>query len=112
MILKQVSFYVTGKVQNVMFRQTFIRAAKNRKLKGGASNDAKNHQLVHCSLEGDDAVISELINKLKTGQPLNSWGAVVQVLQSYDQFIEFSNHQVTTENVSRFNWAPNVTFYI
>lgn len=112
MILKQVSFYVTGKVQNVMFRQTFIRAAKNRKLKGGASNDAKNHQLVHCSLEGDDAIIDELIHQLKTVQPLNSWGAAVQGLQFYDNFIEFSNHQVTTDNVSGFNWAPDVIFYL
>ncbi len=95
-----------------MFRQTFIRAAKNRKLKGGASNDERNQQLVHCSLEGDEEVIDNLIQLLKTVQPLNSWGAAVQALQSYDDFIEFSDHQVTTDNVSGFNWAPNVVFYL
>lgn len=79
---------------------------------GGATNDAENHQLVHCSLEGDDAAVDELIDKLKAGQPINSWGAVVKSLQFYDDFIDFSSHQVTTDNVSRFNWAPDVTFYL
>lgn len=95
-----------------MFRQTFIRAAIKRELTGGASNDAENHQLVHCSLEGDDAVVDELIAKLRAGQPLNSWGAVVRDLQFYPSFIEFSKHQVTTDNVRRFDEPTNVEFYL
>ncbi|SES71107.1 Acylphosphatase [Nitrosomonas marina] len=110
--MKKISFYVTGNVQNVMFRQTFIRGAQQRKLAGGASNDAADTNRVHCSLVGDAAVIDEMIGKLQAGKPINSWQARVESLHVYDHFIELFEHQVTTDNVSRFNWSPNVEFYL
>ncbi len=66
-----------------MFRQTFIRAAIKRNLKGGASNDAKNHQQVHCSLEGNELAVNEMINKLQEGKRINSWNAYVNELHYY-----------------------------
>ncbi|SFK24213.1 Acylphosphatase [Nitrosomonas aestuarii] len=110
--MKRISFYVTGNVQNVMFRQTFIRGAQKRKLKGGASNDTKYSNRVHCSLEGESAAIDEMISKLRTGKPINSWNAHVEVLHFYDYFTEISEHQVTTENVNQHHWSPNVEFYL
>ncbi len=95
-----------------MFRQTFLRAAKKRKLKGGASNDAQDHARVHCSLIGDETAIDEMINKLRSGKPINSWNACVEELHLYDHFIELSEHQVSTENIDQFNWSPNVDFYL
>jgi len=108
----KLSFYVIGNVQNVMFRQTFNRAAKKRKLKAGASNDAEDPQRVHCSLIGDETVIHELLNKLREGEPINSWNAYIDELHYHDYFIELSEHQVTTDNVGRFNWSSNVEFYL
>lgn len=103
---------MTGNVQNVMFRQTFIRGAQQRKLEGGASNDAADTNRVHCSLVGDAAAIDEMIGKLQAGKPINSWQARVESLHVCDHFIELFEHQVTTDNVSRFNWSPNVEFYL
>ena len=110
--MKKVSFYVTGNVQNVMFRQTFIRGSLKRKIKGGVTNDSKNHHLAHCSLEGEESVVDEMINKLREGKPINSWNAQVEELHLYNHFIEFSDHQVNTDNVDNYNWSPGVDFYL
>jgi acylphosphatase len=110
--LKKVSFYVTGNVQEVMFRQTFIRGSLKRKIKGGVTNDSKNHHLVHCSLEGEESVVDEMMNKLREGKPINSWNAQVDELHLYDHFIEFSDHQVNTDNVDDYNWLLGVDFYL
>jgi acylphosphatase len=110
--LKKISFYVTGNVQGVMFRQTFIRAAEKRALRGGVSNDAKNNMCVHCSLIGDEEAIDQLITKLRTGRPINSWNAYVQELYLHEHFIELSKHQITTDNVNQFNWSPDIEFYL
>jgi acylphosphatase len=110
--LKKVSFYVTGNVQGAMFRQTFIRGAQKRKIKGGATNDSKDHHLVHCSLAGEESVVEEMMNKLREGNPLNSWNAQVDALHLHDHFIEFSDHQVNTDNVDNYHWSPEVDFYL
>jgi len=111
-VLKKISFYVIGNVQGVMFRQTFIHAAIKRKLKGGASNDAINQTLVHCSLIGEESIIEEMLSRLREGKPINTWNAYVSELHLYDHFIELSEHQVTTDNVNQFNWSRNVEFYL
>ena len=49
------SFEVHGKVQNVMFRQTFIRGAMKRHLSGGATNDPENERRSERSRSGPDA---------------------------------------------------------
>ena len=103
---------MTGNVQNVMFRQTFIRGSLQRKIKGGVTNDSKNHHLAHCSLEGEESVVDEMINKLREGKPINSWNAQVEELHLYNHFIEFSDHQVNTDNVDNYNWSPGVDFYL
>lgn len=95
-----------------MFRQTFIRGAQKRKLKAGATNDANNRDRVHCSLAGEAAVVDEMIKTLRERKPINSWNAYVEELHLYDHFVEISEHQVTTENVNRFHWSPNVEFYL
>ena len=110
--MKKISFYVTGKVQGVMFRQTFIRGSLKRKIKGGVTNDAKNHHMVHCSLAGDASAVDELMNKLREGKPINSWNAQVEELHLHDYFIEFSDHQVNTGNVDDYDWSPDVAFYL
>lgn len=103
---------MTGKVQGVMFRQTFIRGSLKRKIKGGVTNDSHNHHLVHCSLEGEASVVDEMINKLREGKPINSWNAQVDELHLYGHFIEISDHQVNTDNVDEYSWSPNVEFYL
>ncbi len=110
--VKRISFYVTGNVQNVMFRQTFIRGAQKRKLSGGATNDAQDIHRVYCSLVGDAVAIDDMVDQLQTGNPINSWNARVEVLHICDYFIDLSAHQVTTDNVNRFHWSPNVQFYL
>ncbi|SEQ85026.1 acylphosphatase [Nitrosomonas sp. Nm51] len=95
-----------------MFRQTFIRGAQQRELAGGASNDAKDPNRVHCSLAGNAAAIDEMIEKLQAGKPVNSWQARVEALHVYGHYIELSEHQVTTDNVNRFRWSPDVEFYL
>ena len=95
-----------------MFRQTFIRGAQKRKLQAGATNDANDNNRVHCSLAGEGAGVDDMINTLQAGKPINSWNACVEELHLYDHFIEISEHQVTTENVNRYHWSPNVEFYL
>eukprot|EP01122_Echinamoeba_exundans_P014742 TRINITY_DN6732_c0_g1_i1.p2 TRINITY_DN6732_c0_g1~~TRINITY_DN6732_c0_g1_i1.p2 ORF type:complete len:100 (+),score=16.53 TRINITY_DN6732_c0_g1_i1:23-301(+) len=71
-------FTVKGRVQQVMFRQTLIRAALKRNLRGGATNSKRDRNEVTFTLEGDGSKIDEIVNFMKTGKPPNSWGAQVE----------------------------------
>ena len=103
---------VRGTVQNVMFRQTFIRALQKKGLRGGATNNVTDKNEVLLTMEGDSQLIQELADKLKTKEKLNSWGALVEEFQELPEIIPIKNHQVTTENVDNFNWTPNVEMYL
>jgi len=103
------TFLVKGKVQGVMFRQTLIRAALKRNLKAGASNLPIGNE-VRFTLEGDNNLIQEIVDFIKSGRPINNWNAKI------DEIIEEkkpdSTYQVTTENVDTMNWSPNVEMYL
>lgn len=109
---KEVYFLVEGRVQGVMFRQTFIRAAQFRGLKGGATNVSGDR--VSCFLAGEADQVQQVMDGLESGRPINSWGAVVDHLLplNEDKGIPFEQHQVTTENVDSFHWNPNVDMYL
>jgi acylphosphatase len=106
------NFQVTGRVQGVMFRQTFIRAAEKSGLKGAASNMPDGS--VCCLLSGDSDKIEEIHQRLSSGMKLNSWGATVEELTilSPDQTLPFQQHQVTTSNVDSFGWSSGVEMYL
>jgi acylphosphatase len=103
------TFLVKGKVQGVMFRQTLIRGAQKRKLKCGASNLSDGNS-VKFTLEGNNDLIQEIIDFIKSGRPINNWNARI------DELIEEGKpeaiYQVTTENVDTMNWNPNVEMYL
>ncbi len=107
-----VSFKVYGKVQGVMFRQTFIRACNARGLKGAASNLSDG--TVSCYISGDADMIDDLVTNLHSGNEINSWGAYVEKLIPIADLegIPFEKHQVTTANVDSFNWSPDVDMYL
>ena len=108
----QVYFKVSGKVQGVMFRQTFIRACHSRGLKAAASNLSDG--TVACYISGETGLIDDLMANLLSGKELNSWGACVDKMIpiSFTECIPFERHQVTTDNVDTFNWNPNVDMYM
>lgn len=89
-----------------------MRGAQKRKLRGGASNDILDHNRVYCSLIGDEAIVDEMLDRLRAGCAVNSWNARVEILHLCEHFIDLSEHQVTTDNVNRFNWSSNVEFYL
>ncbi len=105
-----VSGVVEGKVQNIMFRQTFIRGLINRGLRGGATN-LDNIKRVSFTIEGNDNLIKEVIDNLSSSEVLNSWGAKVEKLFISDKVIPIQDHQVTTDNVDDHNWRQDVDFY-
>ncbi len=107
-----VLFKVSGKVQGVMFRQTFIRACHTRGLKAAASN--LNDGTVSCYVYGDTDMIDDIIVNLLSGKEINSWGAYIdKVIPISDvEGIPFERHQVTTSNVDSFNWNPDLDMYI
>ncbi len=106
------NFLVTGRVQGVMFRQTFIRAAENCGLKGAASNMPDG--TVCCLLSGAKEKIEEIQQRLRSGMKLNSWGAVVEelIIISPELALPFQQHQVTTSNVDSFGWSSGVEMYL
>ncbi|OFZ13020.1 MAG: hypothetical protein A2X86_09360 [Bdellovibrionales bacterium GWA2_49_15] len=103
---------VKGKVQGVMFRQTFIRALLKRQLLGGVSNDPREHDRVSFTIQGDEQKISEVLERLISVVPLNSWGASVTHLELLGAAIPIEQHQVTTANVDNFRWTQSVEFYL
>ncbi|KAI9910892.1 hypothetical protein PsorP6_011122 [Peronosclerospora sorghi] len=105
---------VRGKVQNVMFRQTVIRAMQKRGLEGGATNDSHDKNLVQMTLRGDPERIQDLIAVLREGKPINDWGAQPTSVEdvSSEQGMTLEAHQVTTANVDKHKWNPNVKMFI
>ena len=80
-----MSFKVYGKVQGVMFRQTFIRGLLKRKLSGGATNLKDDKKTVDITIEAvTESEILSLIKKLLSLRVINSWGATVQKIQKID----------------------------
>lgn len=102
----------TGRVQGVMFRQTFVRALKKRGLEGGATNTRHDPNEVTFTAIGDGGAIDELFAEMAAGEPLNSWGARVESLEPLDEVIPIERHQVTTTNVDDFHWSGGVDFYL
>lgn len=107
-------FEVRGKVQNVMFRQTLIRAMLSRELSGGASNDRGDKTLVRLTLRGPAATVDELMALVASGKELNSWGAKARSVKEVDaaRGRRLETHQVTTDTVDEHRWNPNVAFFI
>jgi len=110
-------FTVRGNVQNVMFRQTFIRASLKRGLRAGASNDRVDRTKVSFTFAiGNDTNesqrVEEIIAFMRSGKKLNDWGAKVESLEELTQGLNWNEHQVTTANVDTFSWNPNVVMYL
>lgn len=107
-------FEARGRVQNVMFRQTLIRAMQKRALAGGASNDRRDKSLVRVTMRGPPASVEALVQILRSGRAINDWGAKVATLKEVgeDNGWRMEQHQVTTDNVDARNWNPNVTMHI
>ena len=109
---RDVHFRVTGRVQGVMFRQTLIRAAQTRRIQGGASNLPDGS--VACFLSGASERIDEILEGLRSGKEINSWGARVEALSLLEASngIAFDRHQVTTGNVDTFRWSGGVDMFL
>jgi len=109
-------FTVHGKVQQVMFRQTFIRGCIKRGLDGGASNDEQDNTLVKLTMHGDNGKIEEIVSFFESGKALNSWNAHVtrykELKQGETNALPIEKHQVTTKNVDDFKWKKNVEMYL
>ncbi|KAH7491552.1 hypothetical protein KRP22_002979 [Phytophthora ramorum] len=105
---------VRGKVQNVMFRQTVIRAMQKRGLEGGATNDRQDRNLVRVTLRGDPKRVEELVAALRQGQPINDWGATATSVEDVDaeRGLALEAHQVTTASVDNHQWNPNITMFL
>ncbi len=106
------SFLVRGKVQAIMFRQTFIRACLQRNIVAGASNSNADKSCVICSVECSVELYLKLKHDLQTRDTLNSWGAKVVLVEELSDYVSLSKHQVTTTNVDDFNWTAGVEFYL
>lgn len=106
------SFKVFGKVQSIMFRQTFIRSCHRRGLVAGATNSSENRDMVTCSVEGELSEIESLKSDLISLEVLNSWGAHVTKILKLDEYIDVSAHEVTTDNVDSFKWTDGVKFFL
>lgn len=104
-------FSARGEVQGVMFRQTLIRGAQKRNLHAGASNLPGGREVLF-TLEGDEALLDEMVQAVRSMDPLNSWGARVDELVEKPEGQPVAEHQVHTGNVDDFSWNPNVEMYL
>ncbi|KAK2951933.1 putative Acylphosphatase family protein [Blattamonas nauphoetae] len=106
------SYQVGGQVQNVMFRQTIIRACQARGLTGGATNVKADKHQVLITLSGPAEKVKEIVDFLKSGKHMNDWGAHATSVSLLENTIPLTSHQVTTDNVDKRKWNPNVKFYL
>jgi hypothetical protein len=76
------------------------------------------------TLSGDDNKINDVVEFLRSGKKINSWGANVEKLielgkektaeddDSKQPCLNVNQHQVHTGNVDKFNWNPSVNMYL
>jgi acylphosphatase len=107
-----VYLVVHGKVQNVMFRQTLMRAAINRGLIAGATNVKSDPSRVDIALQGDPAKIQGIVDDLRSGKRINSWGARCTSVEVMPEGKSPLQHEVNTTNVDDIEWQQGVTFYL
>lgn len=88
-------FNVRGKVQGVFFRKSFVYWLESKGLKGGATNNAEDHDLVHCSIIGEENLIQKLKEELP-GRSFNNMGARVDLIEDCDHLITLEHHQAKT----------------
>lgn len=101
-----------GKVQNVMFRQTIMRASLSRNIIAGATNNKQDRHRVDISFQGSPDKIKEIVDGLSSGKAINSWGAhctSVEVVESGKLPLQ---HEVNTSNVDNIKWKKGVKFYL
>jgi acylphosphatase len=101
-----------GRVQNVMFRQTVMRAAMSRGLVAGATNVKTEGDRVDITFEGDGAKIQEIVQGMTSGKKLNSWGARCSSVEMAAHGVPALQHEVNTSNVDKIDWVPGVEFYL
>lgn len=68
-------------------------------------------------LRGEHDKIEEIVQLMRSGRPLNSWGAHVTQLDELEASQcgsdpERNPYQVTTDNVDQFRWTPGVDMYL
>ncbi len=105
-------FRVRGKVRSIMFRQTFIRGLQKRSLEGGASNVPGSYDTALVGIRGTDADIDRFLGDLQSMSSLNSWGASVEETEEIPGPPSIEQYQVTTVNVDRFPWNPDIEMYL
>ncbi|EAY02361.1 Acylphosphatase family protein [Trichomonas vaginalis G3] len=108
----KVFCYVRGKVQNVMFRQTLMRAALKRGVVAGATNNKKDRNRVDIALEGPASKVTEITEGLKSGKKLNSWNAHATEFHILETGKAALEHEVNTSNVDNIKWKQGVEFYL
>ena len=108
------SFQVSGKVQGVMFRQTFIRCCQRFKLPAAGATNSKIKTIVTSTVKGDEETLKQFLDHLRSfqGKSLNSWNARFEELKELETVVPIAKHQVTTENVDKKKWNPNVQFFL
>lgn len=108
----KVFCHVRGKVQNVMFRQTLMRAALKRGVVAGATNNKKDKNRVDIALEGPASKVKEITDGLRSGMKLNSWNAHVTEFFDEETGKPALEHEVNTSNVDNIKWKKGVEFYL
>lgn len=107
-----ISFYVIGKVQAVMFRKTFCFGAQKRGIVAGATNNKKEKDRVLCSLRGERELIIKFIAELQELDALNSWGAKVDRVEEVEDFHAIEIHEVTSLDLDRSTLSKEIEFYL
>ena len=105
------SYKVYGKVQGVMFRQTFIRGLQKRNLRGGATNNDDLEKSVSITIEAEHKACESIIDTLLKLKTINSWDATVEKVFEIPKIIPTEGHEVNTSNVDQFSWSKGVEFY-
>jgi len=108
----KINFYVRGKVQKVMFRQTIMRAAMKRGVVAGATNHKVDTNRVDIALQGGRAQVEEIVDGLKSGKKINSWGAYATEFHILQDGPNPLDHEVNTSNVDNIKWKKGVKFFL
>jgi acylphosphatase len=99
-----------GNVQNVIFRQTRMRAALARSIITGPANVRTDEIRVDIALEGDREKLQKITHGLKSGKRLNSWGACCDSVDIAPSGLVPLAHEVNTVDVKNIQYVQGFTF--
>jgi acylphosphatase len=109
---REVYVVAKGKVQEVMFRKTLVRASHKYGVEAGGTNSKVDSDVVEITVAGESDKIDSFLEFLSSGKKLNSIGAQIFSLEPMSEGLRVGDHVTHTGQFGSMSFPTDVVFYV